>query len=182
MHLTSNSKIPPFTLGLLSWHGPAFTNGCFRKTRAVWYNAKLKLVFLYPLWEKKQKMRWWPQCQKHSSLSLRFYLCYLYSLAIKSCMMLRVLKCNITDLITTRKLPTLHLHLDMVLWTQYITCSTGLRSHSFSGFFYCPHLQTVFVSSVPREYFNTIMTASPDIQYNTKCVYVWRRWKPRTYR
>lgn len=35
------------------------------------------------------------------------------------------------------------------------------------------HLQTVFVPSVPRQYFNTIMTASPDIKCNTKCVFMY---------
>ena len=56
--------------------------------------------------------------------------------------------------------------------TIYTVChisSTGLGSVCF----YCPHLQTVLVSCDPREYFNTIMTASPDIQYNTKCVFMY---------
>lgn len=48
----------------------------------------------------------------------------------------------------------------------YVISSSGLGSHSLSVYFYCPHLQTVFVSSVPREYFNTIMTASQQT-YNT---------------
>lgn len=39
---------------------------------------------------------------------------------------------------------------------------------------YCSHLQTVLCFSVPREYFNTIMTAHPDIQYNAICIFMYR--------
>lgn len=131
---------------------------------------------------KKTEKRWWPQNQKLSSVNISSDILFIagHSCVMKSYMFTRACSCNITDLITTTTTadsPSLPRHGAMnIIYLLYRTQIWDPRSHSLS--FYCLHLQTVWVfPTFPRGYFNTIMTASSDIQYNNqkkkKCVFMY---------